>query len=677
MAKDFFDRPPQRAVSVVLGNGSRVGVDYASRAAIAGLTTGQGLSVTGGASGPRISRAAVAPEPRARAAPKLRRRVAAAAVTTLPGGVRASSGGLPTTSNPLRGADLSTIVIPVMAVDASGNACPGTSLPPYSVASIRGAVLPETNPTGTTVGSQYRACSNGRATLNAKNSVVADWARLGCTGTGLGGIRWSFATCDDDFDVAGWADAADSYVLRMYGIDVNDYNHRVYVMPPGMQRQCGWVGMGYVGCDGTFECRAWISGEYHASPSAYMHEQGHNLYLQHAGAMDGGSFDEYADYSCAMGYCCAQRCYNTPHQWQMGWQALQQVDSGALPAGGTVAVTLPAQHTSPAAGVRLAVGTWAPGASALYLGYRQAAGPDSALPAKYANKVNIYQTALSGGTDDDTTKWLAAVPVGGSWASDPKIGIVVRVLSQAGGSGVSVSVCRRAGAETAASCAAGADNDCNGLAGAADGACAAFKGVSPAAKPSPSPSPSPAVPKASPSAKPASPKPAPVPTPGAKPKASPPPPRRSPPPPPRKAPRPPPPAPEYEYTYGVYDYSPPSAASNCPGGGTGCQAPPRKESPAVSPPPPQQQQPVDSGTPSPSPDPTPTGDGTGDGPVILAACRKDVRSAFNTPQTACVNDAWAGWSLLKKPSWTPCCPGLACFVRGGAASSPYGYCIPA
>ena len=48
-----------------------------------------------------------------------------------------------------------------------------------------------------------------------------------------------------------------------------------------------------------------------------MHEQGHNQYLQHSGAMVGGAFDVYADWSDSMGYCCSNRCYNTPHAWQV------------------------------------------------------------------------------------------------------------------------------------------------------------------------------------------------------------------------------------------------------------------------------------------------------------------------------------------------------------------------
>jgi hypothetical protein len=56
----------------------------------------------------------------------------------------------------------------------------------------------------------------------------------------------------------------------------------------------------------------------------------------------------------------------------------------------------------------------------------------------------------------------------------PEAGVVLRVTALRGDA-AAVTVCRKAGAETAASCAAGVDADCNGLAGARDPACAALR----------------------------------------------------------------------------------------------------------------------------------------------------------------------------------------------------------
>ena len=85
-------------------------------------------------------------------------------------------------------------------------------------------------------------------------------------------------------------------------------------MPRGV---CPWIGLGYIGCDGTYECRSWVGGEHALVPQvggpgrewrplpfacqplrltpickthspvaflqAHVHELGHNLYMAHSG----------------------------------------------------------------------------------------------------------------------------------------------------------------------------------------------------------------------------------------------------------------------------------------------------------------------------------------------------------------------------------------------------------
>jgi hypothetical protein len=64
----------------------------------------------------------------------------------------------------------------------------------------------------------------------------------------------------------------------------------VFLIPPGA---CGWVGLGYVGCDGSYDCRAWVGGAHWQDPQAIAHELGHNLFMGHAGAqLPGGALDE-------------------------------------------------------------------------------------------------------------------------------------------------------------------------------------------------------------------------------------------------------------------------------------------------------------------------------------------------------------------------------------------------
>lgn len=92
----------------------------------------------------------------------------------------------------------------------------------------------------------------------------------------------------------------------------------IYVMPD--MNACQWAGLGYTGCGAVAttpftRCRIWINGDAAKYIDTYMHELGHNLGLTHASQ----GTQEYADPTCAMGYCCWQRCFNAPHNEQLGW----------------------------------------------------------------------------------------------------------------------------------------------------------------------------------------------------------------------------------------------------------------------------------------------------------------------------------------------------------------------
>ena len=64
----------------------------------------------------------------------------------------------------------------------------------------------------------------------------------------------------------------------------------MYLLPPSA---CAFVGLGYVGCDGSYECRAWIGSDFWTTPQAIAHELGHNMFLAHAGANTStGVFDD-------------------------------------------------------------------------------------------------------------------------------------------------------------------------------------------------------------------------------------------------------------------------------------------------------------------------------------------------------------------------------------------------
>ena len=245
---------------------------------------------------------------------------------------------------------------------------------------------------------------------------------------------------------------------------------RVYLLPPSA---CAFVGLAYIGCDGSYDCRSWLAADYWAIPQAIAHELGHNLFMAHAGSSDtGGGFDEYGDSAGLMGSCCSPRCPNTPHAWQLGWIAPRLLDGGSLPAGQTLEVSLASQAATPRSGLRI-VPSWAAGVDPIFVGYRTRARGDVGLAPEAARRVHIHTAAIANPYDARVTVWRAALGGGADVWEHPASGLVVRLVG-AGPSAAAITVCRKGGAETVASCAAGRDNDCNGLVGAGDPACAAL-----------------------------------------------------------------------------------------------------------------------------------------------------------------------------------------------------------
>ncbi|PRW33287.1 hypothetical protein C2E21_7824 [Chlorella sorokiniana] len=322
-----------------------------------------------------------------------------------------------------------------------------------------------------------------------QNSLVAERVRLPCAGN-TNGYPWSFSKCDFD-DFSGWADAADA-VLQQRGVDLNKYKYTVYLIPPST---CGWVGLGYVGCDGSFACRSWINGDFWGAPQAIAHELGHNLFLGHASAyLPDGQLDEYGDDSSSMGHCCDPRCFSTPQMWQMGWISAQQLDATTFKPGVSKQVWLGSHSAAANAGVRILT-PWANGSDPIFLGFRTADGGDKALPATAVKRVHIYQSPVSGTYDAVNSIWRGSLATAGAAWAHSATGLVVRFVSVSNG-GANVAVCRKAAPakETLASCKAGLDNDCNGKTGWADPVCKTLltaAGLAPPPPPRPPPLPAP------------------------------------------------------------------------------------------------------------------------------------------------------------------------------------------
>lgn len=92
-----------------------------------------------------------------------------------------------------------------------------------------------------------------------------------------------------------------------------------------------------------------------------------------------------------MGFCCEPRCFSTPHSWQMGWVAVQQLDGASLAPGATYRTWVASQSAAPQSGLRI-LPTWAPAADAIFLGVRHRAGGDAKLSPLVLNKVHVYQS---------------------------------------------------------------------------------------------------------------------------------------------------------------------------------------------------------------------------------------------------------------------------------------------
>lgn len=206
--------------------------------------------------------------------------------------------------------------------------------------------------------------------------------------------------------------------------------------------------------------------------------------MAHAGANNSGIVDQYGDGTCLLGACCSNRCPNTPHTWQMGWLSLCQLDGTALRPGKTVTATIYAQAQavgvlSRAGGVRVQP-TWVPGQAPIFVGYRTRTGGDAQLDPTLAGRVHIYASNISSTYDPQPTMYKGGLARGASY-TDPDTSLVVRVTGMTSAT-ATITLCRRVGTETLASCKANLDGDCNGLVGTRDPACAKLLAADAAAK---------------------------------------------------------------------------------------------------------------------------------------------------------------------------------------------------
>jgi len=396
----------------------------------------------------------------------------------------------------------------------------------------------------------YYECSRGQTYLNASNSRVVGPIPIPCK---YSDENVTFTTEDCTYsDADGWNQYAQNYIQNIMGIDISSYRHRVLVMPRfyTYEAGCPWLGLGTlgpdtVGPDGRYlSSSVWISGEYWNNLMTYMHELGHTNYLHHATRGN----CEYCDYSCVMGGCCDTRCFNAPHNWQLGWSnPLVVLNATTLGSGWFFFYQLPAQHTSNE-NTLLITPDWVQGYNfgrpyALFVSYRIDSGKyDDDIPGDYLFQTNIHMWDGLSQTSTRLTRWWGSIYTGEEWRNTTNMLVIKQV--EGGTAGATIGICRMNQVyET--SCGDGQDNDCDGWVDAMDPDCqdpttAKAAEMSPPRSPRPPRPPSPPMPN-TPDRPPFSPPPSSPPSPPASKRPRPPSPRPpNPPPPPPLSPPPPP-----------------------------------------------------------------------------------------------------------------------------------------
>ncbi|HLG18425.1 MAG TPA: Ig-like domain-containing protein [Bdellovibrionota bacterium] len=231
-------------------------------------------------------------------------------------------------------------------------------------------------------------------------------------------------------DPITWATRADEAAVNI-GIDLNLYQHKVYVLPS--DSTCTWAGLGNVGCAGV--CRAWVK---YCVADIFAHELGHNLGMAHASAdwnNDGVNDSEYGDITDFMGMSNnIFRQVNGRHKEQMGWLPPSQIME--IGSAGTWTVTVAPLETEPALALypQLVKIPKAGTGEYYYVSYRRKIGYDTALGSRYTDKASIHynkslssntffvDTLVDSGVFQDSNSWITMTQL-----SHDTNGVTVRV----------------------------------------------------------------------------------------------------------------------------------------------------------------------------------------------------------------------------------------------------------
>lgn len=373
-------------------------------------------------------------------------------------------------------------------------------------------------------------CSLGKASFTPQNTLVVR-ITLPCKGTSNAtGNAFDVGICDGN-NLVETAYLAD-WTANNLKIKHKAFVHHILVYPKGLSSWarstddagCSWAGKSVIGmAQGTWSY-IWISGDFWRQQQLYYHEMGHNWDLGHSGSyqptpppsfdasavtLSSAKWTDHGDWSDAMGYCCSKRCYNAPHNWQMGWSnGLLTLDSSNLIVGRPQVLTLQSQAIS-SQGFIAVVADWMQGGNSpnqssthtYFLSYRPKNSKNDVTVDGFNNGIllHIYDGKLQNAPLD--TVFVGMVPSTSSFtktfasqrsqSTDSylsarsgasisdwmyKSGLVVTLL-ESNLTAVKVSICRRdpkmlsQAENTLEMCSDGLDNDCNGLVDSLDPAC--------------------------------------------------------------------------------------------------------------------------------------------------------------------------------------------------------------
>ncbi|KAF6265132.1 Gametolysin peptidase M11-domain-containing protein [Scenedesmus sp. NREL 46B-D3] len=311
---------------------------------------------------------------------------------------------------------------------------------------------------------QLQVCGQGPATTPENLAAALFEGEPGSQAETVQGMFTACSHGNADFSRASgkWSDVANDYVKHVLGINWEEFKYKIYVVPPG--DLCSWGGLGWVGCKS--DCRAWISGDLWMYPTTWMHELGHNLYLNHAGSFQqvaggGTQFVAYKDDSGAMGHCCSTRCFNAPHSHQLGWsKAVDTLNKDNFGAGEWRSYTLPpraGQGSRDANLIRVQPDWDGPAAAFnLFLEYRKGASYDAGLLPSVRDKVMLYSTPGSDAMPFTTFE----VAIGPNQIShESRIGSHLAIwVGSESAEGIQVNLCRPLN-EHEVNCSDGRDDD--------------------------------------------------------------------------------------------------------------------------------------------------------------------------------------------------------------------------